>query len=625
MKESKLPESLFSEFQPVDKEQWKARAIEDLKGADYNKKLVWRTIDQFDVEPYYTKDENSTLDYLQDFIYRGDPDNGTPGPRHWLNVPKISDTGTDQATSAAVGLVENGADGVYFDLHDAENADVVALANGMAPLKCYTVYKAERRPLQSFAEALLHRSPHMHLGDRARGRINFDPIQIRTLTGAWDEPSLQLLKELITALKPYPRFHALTVSSSHIHDSGATASQEIAFLLNSMVDYLDLLTQRDVSAADVIDSMCFEVAVGTSYFMEIAKIKALRILCAKILEQYTGAPAAPERIFVHSISSTWSKTIFDPYVNMLRNTTEAMSAIVGGCNALTITPHDVRLSKRDASSSRITKNISIILKEESYFDKAADPAAGSYYIEQLTDKLVHGALDLFLDIEAQGGFIKAFHKGVVQDTLRTSREAKDRLLAGRRAVFVGTNKYPNTQEKIDPDAVEHRGVHRHAGADPELLTPRSGAEKIETVRLNTENWMKRSGMAERPTVYLSLVGQNAVMRSARATFSANFLGCAGFGIEHGAAYNDLDTAISKAVESGAEITVVCGADADYETSAATYAEKFRSGATSGLLLLAGNPGEQEENLRAAGFDGFIHMRADLIETLSTIQQKLHII
>jgi methylmalonyl-CoA mutase len=369
--------------------------------------------------------------------------------------------------------------------------------------------------------------------------------------------------------------------------------------------------------------MQLEMSIGTSYFMEIAKLKALRILFSLIARKYGLEYYTPYQLFIHSTSSLWSKTIYDPYVNMLRNTTEAMSAIIGGCNALTIYPHDTREDRSDDLGHRISRNISIILKEESYFDKTADPAAGSYYIEKLTDQLVRKALELFKEVELEGGYHAAFRKGLIQERINVVREKQDQQVTSRRKIYVGTNQYPNTNE-VGETVTAATGMQQD-GQGMELLKPRSGAEKIEVIRNSTEQFVKKTADNRQPEVYLALIGGHAAMRTARATFSAGFLGCGGFKIVEGPVGDPLDTAIEKAIKAGAEITVICGADDDYQASATYFAGKFKTEYPEGILILAGHPGEKEEAYRSAGFDGFIHIRADLAKTLTQLQSKLNII
>ncbi|MCK5207219.1 MAG: methylmalonyl-CoA mutase, partial [Cyclobacteriaceae bacterium] len=344
-----------------------------------------------------------------------------------------------------------------------------------------------------------------------------------------------------------------------------------------------------ISAEMVIRNMEFCLPVGTDYFLEIAKLRTLRILFYKIAESYGLSEYDPGSLNIHSVSSSWTKTVYDPYVNMLRNTTEAMSAVIGGCNALTISPYNENFEQPTELSKRISRNVSNILKEESYFDKIVDPSAGSYYIENITDELVQKAWQLFTEVEKEGGFINSFTSGKIQSRVKKTREKRLTLAAQRRKIFVGTNQYPNTKEQLDP---EKSNVISEDGAI-DVLKQENGASEFETLRLTTDRFAKKTG--KRPKAYLALIGNNPTMRTARAQFCGGFIGCGGFDIIDGIVTQSNEEAINKALDQKAEITVICGADDDYTTSGIEFAKKFREADKDGILVLAGYPTDSLED------------------------------
>ena len=622
MKEIKSSENLFSEFRKIPKEQWKEKTLADLKGADFNKKLVWRTLEGFDLQPYYASEDLQNLDYLKKFENNIlNMEDGSQGPRYWVNRERIVVTDADSANKAAIKALNSGADGLIFDLTGKEKIDIKKLLNNILPLHCSVSFIADRQAAKLIKGYFMYESTNHIETNQLFGSINYDPISNLTLKGKMADDGFEVLKEIIEITDAADQFYGLTVNSTQFHNSGSSIVQELAFTLNVAVDYIDKLGEIDVNAEKVIRNMEFYMSVGTDYFLEIAKLRALRILFYKIAESFGISDFDPGSINIHSISSLWTKTVYDPYVNMLRNTTEAMSAVIGGCNALTIAPYNENFEQPTELSKRVSRNISNILKEESYFDKIVDPSAGSYYIEIITNELVQKGWELFTEIEKEGGFIKSFLTGSIQSKIKATRTKKLKLVSQRRNVFVGTNQYPNTNEK--KDLIKSSDEKSSVSDDVEVLQPQNGAIEFETLRLSTDRFAKKTG--KRPKAHLALIGNNPTMRTARAQFSGGFIGCGGFEIEDGVVTQSNKEAIKKALDQEAEITVICGSDDDYSTDGVEFAKHFREAKNDGILVLAGYPTDCIEDLKSAGVDDFIHIRTDLIETLKNFQKKLNII
>ena len=253
------------------------------------------------------------------------------------------------------------------------------------------------------------------------------------------------------------------------------------------------------------------LSISSNYFMEIAKLRAFRMLWATMLEQYKPQCDCAYKIRINSVASTWNKTIYDPYVNMLRTTTEGMSAALGGADSITLQPFDVTYKKDDDFSRRISRNVQIILKEESYFDKVVDPAAGSYYIENLTDSIAEYAWKLFQSVEAEGGIITMTEDGRIKAAIEESCNKRNMNIATRRYILLGTNQYPNINEQM-ADKVEKKVEETNPG-----LRRYRGAMAFEELRLETERQSAKTG---RPKVFLLKIG-NLAMRQARAGFVTN--------------------------------------------------------------------------------------------------------
>ena len=620
MKEGHSSEKLFTEFSPVSGAQWKEKALADLKGADFDKKLVWKTDEGFDLQPYYSREDLKGLEYLRNFHHSTlNTSDKQAGPLLWKNIERIAVEDAASANKAAIEALNSGADGLMFDLTGKEHIDIGKLLNNILPLHCSVSFMADRDAARLIKGYFTFESENHIETARLAGSLNYDPIKNFTLKGQMADDGFAILKEIIGITDVARHFYGLTVNTKHLTDAGATLVQEVAFGLNIAVEYIDRLSDMGLSTGQVMKNMAFFMGIGTDYFPEVAKLRAMRVLFYKIAESYGLKNFRPGDLHIHSVSSAWTKTIYDPYVNMLRNTTEAMSAILGGCNALTISPYDEHFESPTPFSKRISRNISNILKEESFFDKVADPAAGSYYIENITDKIIEKSWELFREVEAEGGFMESFRAGNIQSRIIEKRDDKLDKAARRREIYVGTNQYPNVKEQLDTDKIHKGSFTRKA---PQVLNPVNGAVEFELLRLKTDEFSKKTG--RRPLVYLAPIGNNPAMRTARVQFSGGFFGCGGFGIIDGEITDSVDEAVKKALEQDAEITVICGSDEDYATIGVEFAEKFRDKNADGLLVVAGYPKEALEALKAAGVNDFIHIRTNLLESLKNFQTQLNI-
>jgi len=362
----------------------------------------------------------------------------------------------------------------------------------------------------------------------------------------------------------------LSVSTIAHHEAGATAVQEVAFALAQAVERL--------AAGEAVESFGF--AIGSNHFMEIAKLRAIRLVWAHAEEAFGRTPAV---VRVHARTADENKTLFDPHVNMLRVTTEALSAVLGGCDSLAITPCGF--------DAHLADNVHHILREESHLDKVLDPGAGSYYVEALTNALAAQAWTLFQAIEAAGGFAAWRNSGALDVALAKAREGKEKAVASRRRVLVGTNNYPNVAERRLGAASDVPGVWRLASA-------------FEAIRLRTERHAAATGRTPR---VLLLEHGDLKMRKARAAFCLNFFGCGGFDIVRGESLTDAD------------LVVLCSSDAEYPALAQDVCPR-----TAAPVIVAGNPKDQIEALRAAGVADFVHVGSNAVETLTSWQHRLGI-
>jgi methylmalonyl-CoA mutase len=353
--------------------------------------------------------------------------------------------------------------------------------------------------------------------------------------------------------------------------------------------------------------------------MEIAKLRAARLLWAHIVQAYGSAESESAKMIIHSETGTWNKTVYDPYVNMLRTQTEAMSAVLGGAHSIAVLPFNAIYEDPSEFSERIARNQQILLKEESHLDKIADPSAGSYYIENLTSHIAAEAWRLFLEVEEKGGFISAFRSGFIQEQIRIMAKERSQNLALRRENLLGTNQFPNFSEKISKDLdslVFEPSDYTAPDAEVETLKPFRGAQSFEALRYSTDLFA-RTG--KRPVVFMLTIG-NLTMSKARSQFSSNFFAVAGFEVIDNNGFATAEEGVAAAKAANADIVVVCSSDEEYME----IAPKTASLLNNEIMVVAGNPPCRQE-LEAIGINTFIHVKSNVLVQLADIQSKLRII
>jgi methylmalonyl-CoA mutase len=428
-------------------------------------------------------------------------------------------------------------------------------------------------------------------------------------------------KNIIEKAAGLPRFRTLAVSGYIFHNAGSTIVQELAFALSMGNEYLSKLTGLGMSIDDVAKRMKFTFAISSNYFMEIAKFRAARMLWANIVNAYGAQTNCARKMRVCAITSQWNQTIYDPYVNMLRGTTEAMSAALAGVDSLEVTPFDMAFQKPAEFSDRIARNVQSLLKEESYFDRVVDPAAGSYYIENLTASIAQEAWKLFKEVEEKGGYLAAFKDGFIQQALAATAQKRDMNIATRREILLGTNQYPNFTEKLAPEILTNskdkscRCCANETGmekiADP--IKEYRGAQAFEELRMKTER------AAKQPVAFMLTFGNLAMCR-ARAQFASNFFACAGFATIDNNRFLTIEEGVKAALEAKAEIVVACSSDDEY---AETVPEIARLTAGKALVVVAGDPASKAE-LESKGITRFVNVKSNVLETLKAYQTELGI-
>jgi methylmalonyl-CoA mutase len=587
---------LFQDFKPATKQEWIEKVNIDLKGSDFNKTLVWKNLSKVDFQPFYTKEDNQVL-----------LNNTGKNSEALINFRNIIVTTIESANALALKAVEEGMTGLLFSISSPVSA--AQLLNGIN-LNEVTVSFNLNSHTVDFANDFISFVDASKVTN-LNGYINSNLIANYVSTGNLDENHFNIVADLIKATAKYPNFKALTVSGNEYLNSGANQVQEVAYTLNSLIFIIEKLIEKGISVQSIFDNLNFDFAIGSEYFIEIGKFRAFNTLLSEVALKYGISK------FSHTIiakTSVWNKSITDAHTNLLRATTEAMSAILGNVDGVLIDAYDKEFKNPSDFSSRIAGNISTILKEESYFGKVSNPVDGSYYIEEVTAKIAEKALELFKAIETNGGFYTSFESELIQQQIAEIRQEKIKLLSQRRMIMVGVNKYPNLMEKITSSVLS-------SGDDvtnSKILKPRRAALEIEAIRKVTEELVEKTNI--RPTVELASYG-NLTMRKARAAFAYDFIGVSGFNVQQEKSFASAKQAAEESAKSDSHVVVICSSDQDYDESAVDFIKTFRAINTSKVLLLAGAPANMDE-LTEAGLDGCVNLRSDVITSISSIQNKI---
>ncbi|MDX1973953.1 MAG: methylmalonyl-CoA mutase family protein [Candidatus Sumerlaeia bacterium] len=715
---STTPLDLSRHFETPSLQSWRASVEKDLAGAPFEKKLHWETPEGFTVKPLYTSADQSATT----------PSNGMPGfapfvrggetmagvcPRWQIRQDCLLASPEDVNAAIRDGLargqtaigirldnaVRRGLDG------DDPNAVDKAGRGGMTISTINGVRLAlqdvdlGRYPVswRTGAAALPILAMHLAVA-RERGldlriltgSVECDPIRELAksghVRGGSLEPRFREMAEMVhfCALK-CPGMRPVLVNSHPWHNGGASAVQELAYTLATGTEYLRQLIGFGISSNSAALSMIFSFSVSSNLFMEIAKLRAARLLWAKITKAMGVTDPEGMKMFMHSRTSALTKTKWDPWNNMIRSTVEAFAAAVGGSNSIYVAPFDEPLGRPDEFSMRIARNQQVLLQEEVHLDRVIDPAGGSYYVEALTDSLGRNAWALFQELESNGGIVEGLKTGKVQKAISAKAEKLRDAVSKRRQSVVGVSTYANPAEEPlrkshiarKPFLAEReRRLKLHkklrsqyqvkallASLDSALCHSRLGhvmelaieaaqagatigemtkalvgeelhgapifVERIPSFRIGEgfENLRDRLQSqvdltGKRPRVLLLPFGPLG-MRRARADFSRGFFAASGLDIQECAAIKTAEEAVLRVRENHPQVVVFCSDDESYPQMVPDLIKSLRGETVKLKLIVAGMP-ESAEALLAAGVDGFIHIRADALAELTSLFEWLEI-
>ncbi len=569
----------------------------------FEKKLVTRTPEGIDVLPLYRREDAAALVFA-----------GLPGEAPYLR-----------------GYREAGAGKVRWEARTGPDAyefsPLPALALSVAPSK-------NGAPASTAADPLGWLLTHGSL-----------PL---TLAGCFDDLAEGIKETERAGLSARP----VGIGAQIWHESGATAVQELAFALATGAEYWRQMLDRGIAPSQLAARTQLEFAVGVDCFMEIAKLRAARVLWSRMTGAF-GADDGAKKTFLVARTATWDKTLFDPHVNLLRTTTEAFSAAVGGADAIDVRPFDEIAGGPTELGVHLARNLHDLLAEEFNLEHQADPAGGSWYVEVLTDQLARRAWALFQEIEKEGGMAQAVLAGHPQQLVAKAAADKRALIDSRRLPILGTTVQPNLREEPRPvsrsalaTAARRKSVpkpiksfsaliaaaakrttlptlriawtqKRDSGPTAVALVPFRAAEGFEAVRQAGDDFLSRTG--KRAKVFLAKMGP-AKQHKARADFASGFFAVGGFEIDGKKSFATAEEAADAAVASGAVVAVLCSTDETYPELAPVFARRIKAARPALAVILAGHPGDREAEYRSAGFDDFIHIRSNVRTTLSQLQR-----
>ena len=630
-------EKLFSEFPPISTEAWKDKIVQDLKGADFEKKLVWRTDEGFKVQPFYRQEDLEGLQTTDSAPGKYPFVRGTKTNNEWQVRQNLCAKDAKAANAKALDILMKGVDSLGFKL-DKQQLSAEYIATLLKDIRAdiislnFSICASKTEELIALLEAY-YRQQGYDL-KAVKGSINVDPIN-KMLTKGKNLSKEMVTEKIVAAVKAaavLPKYCVIGVNSVSLNNAGAYCAQELGYALAWGNQYMEMLTEAGIDAATAGKAIKFTMGIGGNYFMEIAKFRAARMLWAMIVRQYEpvcncGDDCQCEKVDgkycpcamkmkVCAETSRFNMTVFDAYVNLLRSQTESMSAAIAGVDEIVVTPFDVTYKQADDFSERIARNQQLLLKEEAHFNKVVDPAAGSYYLENLTANIAEQAWKLFLDIQDKGGMFEMVKAGQVQAAMEENLKARLGNVAKRKETLLGTNQFPNFNEKAEGKIVKDGkcccSCQKEEGERLPVLPAVRAAEQFEELRLATE------AAAHQPVAFMLTIG-NLAMRLARSQFSCNFFACAGYKVIDNNGFKTVADGIEAARKAGADIIVLCSSDDEYAEFAPQAWDILKD--AKEVFVVAGAPACMED-LQKLGIDNYIHVRVNVLETLQKFNAQL---
>ncbi|MDR0378884.1 MAG: acyl-CoA mutase large subunit family protein [Candidatus Accumulibacter sp.] len=701
----------FDEFEKPDKARWKEEAIAALKGAPFDKVLYTKTYEGLTIAPLYCAEDIADLPHLGSkpgfapFVRGTRPEGFIGAP--WKICQELTlafpqefneEARHDIARGqTALNIVLDRPTRVGQDPADAPEDDVGAGGVSLATLADVATLlreiDSERVAVQCFtgatalpliamlAVALQGDEQGINRLHRMEGCIGGDPLGVLASDGKLTLSLATAYESLYQTTrwcaKKAPKLQTIFVQGHPYHDAGASSTEEVAFALATAVEYLRALIERGLGIEEIAPRVRFGFSLGSTFFMEIAKLRAARILWAQIVAALGGSSEA-QKMHIHGRTSAFNKTVFDAHVNLLRVTSEGFSGAVGGVDSMHLAPFDEPIRPPDRFSRRIARNAQIVLQEEARFTQPIDMGGGSYTIERMTDEFARAAWRLFQDIEKQGGMARAIAAGVPQAMASATAAKRAKAVETRSDVILGTNMYANlVEKKIDVPLIDHaalkkarveetaryRHAHQRYSLGFDLTTIEKGlagegdalelaidailsgatlgelaevlsrfdtdwpeaaplkmarrAEAFERLRRAVEEKFAAEG--RRVRIFLANMGP-IPQHKPRADFSRGFFEVAGFEMIGNDGFATVEAAAEAALAAEAPVVVICSTDATYPDIVPGLTRRIKAARPEMTVIVAGKqPPEVTEAFDAAGVDDYIHVRANCYE----LNAKLH--
>ncbi len=619
---------LREEFPPPSLEAWKQAVVDSLKGADYDKVMLTKTYEGITLKPIYTKEDVRGLDFT-DALPGEAPNQRGNGLEGFSNLGwKVAQAQTNPDLNALnreiLDELSRGLSAVNLVLkHDdfpggivirgAEDLATVLKGVDLKAAPLMTQLDMDDPDLFGWLEEFC-RQTNQNLSE-LDGCLGYDPTGEFARKGFLNLPLEEVWNRVSAAVthrvEKAPRLRCLSLDATVYAASGASSAQELALALSTAIGYIQGLQAGGWEIDKIAPLFQVKLSLGSNLFMEIAKIRAFRMLWSEMIKAFGGGEAS-RRIWIHGKTSTFNKSVYDLYVNLLRTGTEGFAGVIAGVDSLEIDRFDATLVDQASEfSRRLARNQQLILAEEAHLSKVADPAGGCYYIESLTSELAHQAWKIMQEIEAGGGMVRGLKAGTIHALIDAVAQARIDAVHKRRDVFVGVNMYANPDDPLPAFAPiplddSKAAVRLESGALPQ----RRAVEALEQFRARMSAAGKR--------VFLLTMGSLAEYK-ARADFATGFLQVGGFEVLTGTGYTDIPSAVEAARDY--EAVCICSTDEKYPELVPALCAQL----PGKIKLLAGQPADQVEAHKQSGIDIFIHLRANLLDTFQDLAARLGVI
>ncbi len=595
-------------FPTASIEDWVEKSEQSMKGKKIET-LEKNTYEQIKLKPLYTKNDQTDLSPFpgqSDFRRGIQPLGYLAHP--WKVAQKLSIEGDLREELDSAFL--KGQTAIAFEVSDAVLTHLKDLEEKHLAYP-FSINAKHHHPI--FIDEL----QRLPFSQKSHGYIGFDPIATLTEVGKdkIEESYQQLVETVNDGISNLPHLRTILVDTVPYHNGGAQAVQELAFAIATGVEHIEELTERGLSLHAILSKLVFQFSIGSNFFMELAKLRAARMLWDKVTEAY-GVAEENRGMVISAFTSSFTKTVFDPYVNLLRAGNEAFAAVLGGIQYLHVSPFNEPEGKTTAFSERIARNMQLILRDEAHLAKTIDPAGGSWYVEYLTQELVIKAWELFLEIDEKGGMVEGLKQGWIQTEIAKVREKRNESIATRKQTIVGTNKYADLQGESLKITVKN--VAQHKGDVP-LIPQGRLSESYEELRFQAQQ-LKKQGLD--PTIGLITLGE-LKSHKVRTDFIKGFLAPGGIAGKNSDEIQSLDEALNFVKQTGLKHYCLCGANEQYAAIGADFAVNMKQTFPHIRLFVAGIP-EERENWEKAGIDGFIHVKSNCYQSLAAILADLEV-